>query len=145
MWKKVKEYAPHGVDLAFDANGVSTIQESYNHMAPSGKLVAYGAHSMFPKVGGKVNWPKLVKDYLRTPRFNPLTMTSENKSLITFNLSFLFDRKDLLGEAMEDLISWYKEGKIKLPLVTSYPIEKVADAHKDLESGKTIGKLVLVS
>ena len=26
----------------FDANGVETLQESYNHVAPGGKLVVYG-------------------------------------------------------------------------------------------------------
>jgi len=144
LWKKVEEYSPHGVDLAFDANGVETLQKSYDHLAQSGKLVAYGAHSMFPKKGGKVNWPKLVIDFLKTPRFNPLNMTSENKSLITFNLSFLFDRRDLLDEAMIDLLMWFEEGKIKAPLVKSYPMEKVGEAHRDLESGMTVGKLVLV-
>ncbi len=144
LWKKVQEHAPHGVDLAFDANGVETLQKSYDHLAPSGKLVAYGAHSMFPKKGGKVNWPKLVIDFLKTPRFNPLNMTSENKSLITFNLSFLFDRRDLLDEAMIDLLMWFDEGKIKAPLIKSYPMEKVGEAHRDLESGMTVGKLVLI-
>ncbi len=144
LWKKVEQYAPDGVDIAFDANGVETLKESYQHLAPSGKLVIYGFHSMFPKKGGKVNWPKLVKDFLRTPRFNPLDMTSQNKSIITFNLSFLFDKKDLLNEAIMDLLIWYKEGKLRAPAVKTYPLSKVADAHRDLESGKTVGKLVLI-
>ncbi|MFL5785533.1 MAG: medium chain dehydrogenase/reductase family protein [Bacteriovoracaceae bacterium] len=143
LWKKVEEYALTGVDLVFDANGVETMKESYNHLAPCGKLLVYGAHSMFPKTGGKVNWPKLVKDFLRTPRFNPLDMTSENKSLITFNLSFLFGRKDLFQEAMTDLLRWHQEGKLIAPPVKAFPLENVAEAHKELESGKTIGKLVL--
>lgn len=143
LWKKVEEFAPDGVDLAFDANGVSTMKESYKHLASSGKLFIYGAHSMFPKTGGKVNWPKLVKDYLRSPRFNPLEMTSENKSLITFNLSFLFNRKDLFQEAMSELLNWYQEGKLKAPEVKSFPVEKVGEAHQALESGKTVGKIVL--
>lgn len=143
LWKKVRNFAPKGVDLVFDANGVETLKESYNHLAPCGKLIAYGAHSMFPKTGGKVNWPKLIKDFLRTPRFNPLSMTSENKSLVTFNLSFLFARDDLFTEGMSDLLNWYKEGKIKAPLIKSFPMDQVGEAHKTLESGQTIGKLVL--
>jgi NADPH:quinone reductase-like Zn-dependent oxidoreductase len=143
LWKKVEEFAPQGVDLAFDANGVETLKQSYNHLASCGKLIAYGAHSMFPKSGGKVNWPKLVVDFLKTPRFNTLDMTSDNKSLVAFNLSFLFGRQDLLNEAMTDLLQWYKEGKLKVPEVKAFPIEKVGDAHRELESGKTIGKLVL--
>lgn len=144
LWKKVEEYAPDGVDLAFDANGAETLKESFNHLAPTGKLFFYGAHTMFPKTGGKVNWPKLVKDFLKTPRFNPLNMSAQNKSLITFNLSFLFEKQDLFNEAMDDLLKWYSEGKLKVAAVKTYPLEKVAEAHRDLESGKTVGKLVLI-
>lgn len=32
-----------------------------------------------------------------------------------------------------------------LPKITPYPLEDVARAQRDLESGETIGKLVLVS
>ncbi|WPU66841.1 synaptic vesicle VAT-1 family membrane protein [Peredibacter starrii] len=144
LWKKVEVYAPYGVDLAFDANGLETLQESYNHLAPCGKLFAYGAHTMLPKTGGKVNWPKLIVDYLRAPRFNPINMTSENKSILAFNLSFLFSRKDLFNEAFTDLMKWFAEGKLRVPKVTTYALEKVGDAHRDLESGKTVGKLILI-
>ena len=144
LWKKVKEYAPHGVDLAYDANGVETLKESFNHLAPCGKLFFYGAHSMFPKKGGKVNWPKLIKDYLRTPSFNPMNMSHLNRSLITFNLSFLFDKNEIFSEAMDNLLKWYSEGKIKVSAVKSFPFENVANAQKELESGKSLGKLVLI-
>ena len=70
-------------------------------------------------------------------------MTPENKSLIAFNLSFLFHRMDLLKESMQDLLKWVEEGKIKAPPVQEFPFEKVADAHRALESGTTVGKLIL--
>jgi NADPH:quinone reductase-like Zn-dependent oxidoreductase len=143
LWEKVRAYAPNGVDLVFDANGVETLKKSYRHLAPCGKLISYGAHSMFPKEGGKVNWVKLVVDYLRTPHFNPLDMTSDNKTVVGFNLSFLFGRKDLLKEAFDDLLKWYGEGLIRIPNIKTYPLEEVGLAHKELESGKTVGKLVL--
>jgi NADPH:quinone reductase-like Zn-dependent oxidoreductase len=140
----VEEYAPNGVDLAYDANGVETLKESFNHLAPCGKLFFYGAHSMFPKEGGKVNWPKLIKDYLRTPSFNPLNMSHLNRSLITFNLSFLFDKNDIFSEAMDHLLKWYSDDQIKVSAVKSFQFDEVANAHKELETGKSIGKLVLI-
>ena len=143
LWQKVKQYAPHGVDLAFDANGVETLKQSYQHLASCGKLIAYGAHSMFPKKGGKVNWPKLAIDFLRTPKFSPLDLTSDNKSVVGFNLSFLFERKDLQEEAFADLLKWYTQGLIRIPKIKSFPLEEVGLAHQELESAKTVGKLVL--
>jgi NADPH:quinone reductase-like Zn-dependent oxidoreductase len=70
-------------------------------------------------------------------------MTNDNKSIISFNLSYLFHRSDLLGEAMEHLVTWVEEGKIKPVPVQGFPFEKVADAHRALESGTTVGKLIL--
>lgn len=143
LWKSLEDIAPEGVDLCFDANGPSTLKQSYKHLKACGKLFSYGAHSMLPKEGGRVKYLKLIKDYLRTPRFNPIDMTSENKSLITFNLSFLFDRQDLMKEGMNDLLRWIRSGEVRVPKIQTYPFEKIADAHRDLESGKTVGKLVI--
>ena len=70
-------------------------------------------------------------------------MTNENKSLIAFNLSYLFDRMDLLKESMRDLMNWVAEGKIQAPVRRTYPFDRVADAHRALESGSTVGKLIL--
>ena len=70
-------------------------------------------------------------------------MTQENKSLIAFNLSFLFHRVDLLQESMQDLLRWVEDGKIKAPALQFFPFEQVADAHRALESGTTVGKLIL--
>ncbi len=70
-------------------------------------------------------------------------MTIDNKSLIAFNLSYLFHRMDLLKESMQDLMKWVAEGKIKAPALQSYPFDRVAEAHRALESGSTVGKLIL--
>ncbi len=143
LWTKAEAVCPHGFDVVFDANGPATLKQSYRHLAPSGKLVAYGFHSMLSKRGGFPNYFKLAYEYLRIPRWSPLNMTNENKSLIAFNLSYLFDRMDLLKESMQDLMDWVAEGKIQAPALQTYPFEKVADAHRALESGKTVGKLIL--
>jgi NADPH:quinone reductase-like Zn-dependent oxidoreductase len=49
----------------------------------------------------------------------------------------------LLKEAMEHLVPWVEEGKIKPAPLQRFPLENVADAHRALESGTTAGKLIL--
>jgi len=144
LWKMVERYAPEGVDVILDGNGASTLRQGYAHLRPTGKLISYGFHSMFPRGKGVANPFKLLIGYLRTPRFNPVDMHKQNKSLLTFNLSFLFDRQDLLQDAMAFLSPRFQEGKIRVPAITTYPFADVARAHKDLQSGRTVGKLVLV-
>lgn len=143
LWTGVRNACPDGLDVVFDANGPATLKQSYAHLKATGKLVVYGFHSMLSKGGRLAKTARLVSGYFQIPRYNPLRMTRDNKSIITFNLSYLFHRMDLLKEAMQELINWVEQGKLKAPPMQSFPIEQVAEAHRLLESGSTVGKLVL--
>lgn len=143
LWAKAEETCPDGFDVIYDGNGPETLKQSYRHLAPVGKLVSYGFHSMLSKKGGFPNYFKLAYEFFRVPRFSPLNLTNDNKSLIAFNLSYLFHRTDLLKETLHALIKWVEEGKIKAPPVQSFAYDRVADAHRTLESGTTVGKLIL--
>ena len=145
LWTEAEKIAPAGFDIILDANGVETLKQSYQHLALGGKLVVYGFHTMFSKGRGTPNWFKMLWDYLWTPRFNPLTMTNENRSVLAFNLSYLFSNKALLQKALQTIISWQSEKKFRLPSIKTYPLEQVADAQRALESGQTTGKIVLIN
>lgn len=132
-----------GYDAVFDANGRETLRGSYRSLRPTGRLVIYGFHSMLPRTGGKPSWLRLAWDYVRTPRFDPLRLTGDNKSVMAFNLSYLFERRELLQSAMAELLARVADGRLHPPEVRCYPLADVAAAHRDLESGRTTGKLVL--
>lgn len=142
LWQEVRRIAPNGLDAVLDANGVETLKESFNHLAPTGKLMVYGFHTMLPK-SGSLNWPKLIWNYLKTPRFSPIDLTSSNKSILAFNLSFLFDRFDILNQAMEHLIELVKTKAIIGHQVKVYPYTDIAGAHGHIESGTSIGKIAI--
>jgi NADPH:quinone reductase-like Zn-dependent oxidoreductase len=144
LWAEVEKIVPDGLDAVLDGNGYITLRDGLKHLRSNGKLIAYGFHSMFPRKYGMPNPLKLAIDYFRTPRFNPLGMHDKNYSLVTFNLSFLFHRTDLLKAATEDLTTWFADGKISMPPIKSYPFTESAQAHRDLQSGRTVGKLVLL-
>ncbi len=145
LWQRVREAAPGGYSAVLDPNGGATLMKSYKALMPTGRLIVYGFSSMIPKNRGKPNYFKLITKYLRTPRFNPILMTGSNKSVMAFNLSYLFEQHAMLTEAMTELLELFAQGALK-PLDTqSFPLAQAAQAHQALESGKTTGKLVLVS
>ena len=143
LWQEAERLSRGGYEILLDANGVCTLKQSYNHLAPVGKLVVYGFHSMLPRRGGIPHKLRLAWDYWRTPRFSPFSLTTRNRSVLGFNLSFLFDRTEIMQQGLQQLLQWLEAGELQAPRVTTYPFERVADAHRDLESGQTIGKLVL--
>lgn len=144
LWKKAKEFAPKGYNVILDANGVETLKDDYDHLAPGGKLVVYGFHTMFSKGKGTPNWFKMAWDYWRTPKFSPFYMTNENKSIMAFNLSYMFEEKSVLQESMYQILEWLRAGVLQPPAVKTYAFEKVGEAQFALESGNTVGKVVLV-
>lgn len=152
LWTTAEDLTVSGYKAIFDANGVDTLQESYKHVASGGRLVSFGGATLMPRSTatgtGSVrvsDWIKMMWRYKNSPTFNPLTMMSDNKSLMAFNLSFMFADKTLIKESFNDLFQWIEDGRIKVAKVTEYRLKDVGTAHRDLESGNTIGKLVLLT
>ena len=143
LWLHARTLSPGGYQAIFDANGVSTLGESYRHLAPTGRVLIYGFASMLPH-DGRLNWLKLAWDWLRTPRFNPLSMTRDNKSVLACNLSFLSAHGERLREGMHWLLQRFADGRLAPPPVTAFPLARAADAQRAIESGRTVGKLVLI-
>lgn len=149
-WRAARRLTPRGYDIVLDATGAETLRHSYDSLAPMGRLVIYGFHSMLPKSEQGAGRPfapravaRLIRTYLETPRFNPLSLTGDNKSVLGFNLSYLFDEIPLAQRGMTELLAWASLGKLP-PLPTEvFPFRDVARAHAHLESGQTTGKLVL--
>jgi synaptic vesicle membrane protein VAT-1 len=144
MWRELVTNSTEKFDVIFDANGVETLSDSYRHLAPAGKLVIYGFHTMLPK-NGRLNWFKLAWFWLRTPRFSPLDMTQANKSVLACNLSFLSAKSELLRTGMLWLLERFSSGVLSPPTVTTFALEQVVAAHKLIESGNSVGKLVLMT
>lgn len=143
LWKRAKEINPQGYDIILDANGASTLKNSYCHLKPAGRLLIYGFASMFSHSGRK-NYLKLLWYYVRTPRFNPFDLTGSNKTISGFNLVYLFSKVKLFQDIMKTLTDLDSQGKIVPSPITQFHFEDVAKAHQAIESGKSIGKLVLV-
>lgn len=144
LWTAAERVAPNGFNAVLDANGVETLRQSYAHLAPTGRLIVYGAHTMLKRGKDKPSWVKLAIDFARTPWFHPLLLTNENRGVLGFNLSYLFDELSILHEALAALLPWVAAGNLLAPPVTPFPFEQVAEAHAALESGRTIGKVALV-
>lgn len=142
LWSDVDRAAPEGLDAVFDANGVTTPRPGYERLRPGGRLVVYGFAEMMPR-GGRPSWPRLAWNWLRIPRFSPLDMTGKNRAVMGFNVVYLTERAELAREGFDAIAGWAADGRLRRPLVTSFPAAAAADAHRALESGTTVGKLVL--
>ncbi len=143
LWPAVDRAASDGFHVVLDANGAETLREGYRRLAPTGRLVIYGFHSMLPRGSAKVNWFKAALDWIRTPRFDPFAMTDANRSVLAFNLSYLFDEISIFEEALAEIVPELERGVLRPLPVTKVPFENVGEAHRMLHSGTSVGKVVL--
>lgn len=142
-WNAARGLVPDGFQLILDASGPPTLRHAPALLRPTGRLIVYGFHSMLSMAGGWPNPLALAWGWLRMPRFNPLDLTGANHGVLAFNLSYLFEEGAVLRDAMKQLLAQHAQGAIA-PLPTrEFALQDVAAAHRALESGTTVGKLVL--
>jgi len=144
-----RRVAPEGYCAIFDANGVSTLAQSYGLLSRNGRLVVYGFHSNLPKSNGglgtlsPVNWARMALGMLWTPHFDPMDLTLSSKAVLGFNLSFFAEEKELCECYLKQIGKWMASGQIVPPATQTFALEGVRDAHVALASGRTVGKLVV--
>lgn len=114
-----------GVDVVYDGSGPTTFQDSLNILRRSGTFCWYG-----PVLGGP----------------GPLDIMSLPKS-IKIGYATFFDHiatPQLLRQRSARLFDWFADGKLAVRIGGEYSLAEAAQAHRDMESRATTGKLVLI-
>ena len=81
----------------------------------------------------------------RMPAFDPMELVTSNRSVLGFNLSFFANEMGMLDAMYDRIEGWMREGVLRCPRVTELAMEDIGEAHRLIQSGKTVGKLVLVT
>lgn len=116
-----------GVAVVYDSVGKITFENSLKCLRPRGILACFGESSGDPP-------PVSVREL---GHMGSLFVT--HPSLI----DYVGTRAELL-EATKDLFDMVAGGKIKIEPSRSYPLREAPQAHRDLESRKTTGSMVLI-
>lgn len=146
LWSSAAKLSPGGYAAIFDANGVETIGQSYEHISQCGTLVVYGFHSNIPKAKSFINpleWVKMLYKMTQMPKFDAMSMVLESKAVAGFNLSFFSDETALIAQYMDQIVDWIADGKIRVPDVQVFGMEQIGDAHCLIQSGQSLGKIVI--
>ncbi|MGE5487098.1 MAG: quinone oxidoreductase family protein [bacterium] len=116
-----------GVDVVYDSVGQATFMKSLVCLRPRGMMVSYGQSS----------GPVQPVDPLLLNQMGSLFLTRPTLA------HYCATRLELLWRA-DDVLGWVASGKLKLRIDRTYPLADAAHAHRDLESRKTAGKLLLI-
>lgn len=134
-----KTLAGRELNLVMEATGGRYFTWSYQMLAPQGRLVAYGS-AQFTPAGSRPNYLVLVWKYLFRPRISPLKMIPENKSVMAFNLIWLYEKADLMQQLMDEITAL----RLPAPYVGHrFTFETLPQALELFRKGQTVGKVVI--
>jgi NADPH2:quinone reductase len=115
-----------GVQAVYDAVGKTTFDKSISCLARRGYMVLYGqASGPVPPID-----PRILGNgslFLTRPGLGDYTATREE-----------------LEQRAGDVLDWVKSGDLKLRVEHVFPLSEAAEAHRQLESRSTTGKLLLI-
>ncbi len=135
----IKSLDGRPLDLVMEAIGGKVQKIGFEILAPTGRMVIYGlsdyaTHGAFP------NYIKLAYKYLTRPKVDGLTLVENNKSVLGFNLIWLYDRVDMLKMFLDKISAL----NLQKPYIGHvFKFEKLKEAVRLFQSGKTSGKVVV--
>ncbi|HUH73314.1 MAG TPA: zinc-binding dehydrogenase [Chitinophagales bacterium] len=126
------------IDIAFDAVGADNFRRSYKLLNRGGRIVGYGAAS-FTDATNVFSKAKMALEF---GIYHPAQLLMECKSIIGVNMLRIADyRPDIIQYCLQEVVELYNQKKIKPIHTTMYAAKDLAQAHSDMESRKTIGKI----
>jgi NADPH2:quinone reductase len=116
-----------GVDVIYDGVGATTFEKGLTCIRPRGVMALYGAAS------GPVG-----------PL--DLQLLNVNGSLFVTrpSLNHHIASREELVQRSGDVLGWIRDGKLKLRVETTFPLDKASEAHRALEGRQTTGKVLLI-
>jgi NADPH:quinone reductase-like Zn-dependent oxidoreductase len=131
-----------GLDVVIDPLGGPDWKKGHGLLREGGRLVACGFANA--SRGERRSLLHATAQFARTPRFNPFELLRDNRTVAGFHLARLWDRPELLGEALGAVADLWREGKIAPRIDSTCPFERAADAHRRMHERRNVGKVVLV-
>jgi len=116
-----------GVDVIYDSVGKTTFEKGFNVLRPRGYMVLFGGSS------GAV------------PAFDLIQLSKGSWFVTRPSLGAYVATRNELEQRANDVFGMIAAGKLKLRFDHLYPLKDAAQAHRDLESRKTTGKLLLLN
>ncbi len=115
-----------GVQVVYDSVGKTTFEKGFACLAPRGMMALFGQSS------GSVG---------------PLDLQLLAQGSLFLTRPTLFQyiesREELVARA-GDVLSWIRDGRLKLRIGREFPLSEAAEAHRGLEGRRTTGKVLLI-
>ncbi|RNI27581.1 zinc-binding dehydrogenase [Rufibacter immobilis] len=127
------------LQLIMECIGGKILAQGWQALAPMGRMVVYG-NASFSSHSARPNYPSLIWRFLQRPKIDPLRLPTENKSLMGFNLIYLYEQTELMHQLLHELQT------LQLPPQHVGHVFGFCEMHEAIyqfQRGRTVGKVVV--
>jgi NADPH2:quinone reductase len=114
-----------GVDVVYDSVG-ATVLQSLAAVRPGGSVVFFGMAGGAP------------------PLVDPRVLMDGSRTLTGGDLWNVLDSREERLRRSSELFGWVRDGSLNVRIAARIPLAQGAEAHRQLESGRHAGKVLLI-
>jgi alcohol dehydrogenase len=138
--KLKKSLGNRDLNIVLECIGGKIFAESFKQMSAGGRIIVYGA-AQFSTGSSSPNYLKIITKYLTRPKVDPLSLSDKNKSVMGFNLIYLWDKVELMKKYLSNIL----EMNLPKPMIGEvFEFKELLNAVKKFQTGQTIGKVVVL-
>ena len=131
-----------GVEIVLNSQGGQSLRQSYELLAPTGRLLTFGASSIAP--GSRRSIGALLSFVISMPLFAPLRLMNDSKGVLGVHIGHFRGQERKVRAWGGQLMAWYSEGKLHPHVDRAFSFSEAPEAHQYLHERKATGKVVLV-
>ena len=129
-----------GVDVVLETVGGEVYRRCFASLAPFGRIVVVGYASMNLKKWNPLTWWPTWRD---APRAGVQELAVASAGILASHLGYLLDDEARLLRVQGDLVDFMRKHGIRPIVGATFPFDDVAEAHRFMESRRSVGKIVL--
>jgi NADPH2:quinone reductase len=127
------------LDFVFDSVGGKYVRDGIKLLGAGGKLVSYGASQIM-----EAAFFTKLKIAMQFGIYHPAFFLIHSKSLIGVSMLRLADLKaEVIQRCLQGVVKLANEGVIQPAGGLEFPVQNLADAHREVEQRKTMGKVMV--
>lgn len=137
-----------GVDVSLNPLGPTSFRSDFRHLLrPGGRIVMYGMSEVQTNEGRSTR--RALSCLARLP-FSTMpwwkgpAIFNENKGVFALNMLQWWEDEGDLSRVMRPVAERLADGSFRPVVADPFPFSQAADAHRCLQEGRNVGKVVLV-
>ena len=131
---------PGGFDVAIEVVGGDVFRAVWPVLAPFGRVVVAGFASLALQKWNPLSWLRTWRDL---PKASVQSLAPGSHGFMATHLGYLLDDPPRLVRVWDELMAFVAAHGIRPVVGATFPFDQMAEAHRLMESRRSVGKIVV--